>query len=123
MRTAADVGESSLRRLLHYVSQLACESELALSVEYLNFGGKNAASHLGPCKPGDEAYLVLFVHLGIAELGDAEEAVHVRRSDLFLVLDAVLDDAAHYLAADVSDLAFKVADAGFAGVAANDFNN
>ena len=38
----------------------------------------------------------------------------------FLVLEAVLDHATRYLAADVADLALQVADAGFAGVLADD---
>ena len=53
MRTAADVGESRLRGLLHNVAELAGQRELALAVEHLNFGRENAASHFGPCKPGD----------------------------------------------------------------------
>jgi len=36
------------------------------------------------------------------------------------VLEAVLDNAARYFAADVTDLAFEVTDAGFAGIVAND---
>ena len=36
------------------------------------------------------------------------------------MLEAVLDDPAHDLAADVADLAFEIADAGLARVAADD---
>ena len=56
----------------------------------------------------------------VAEAGDAEELADVGGGDVFLVLGAVLDDAASNFAADVADFALEVADAGFAGVVAND---
>jgi hypothetical protein len=63
------------------------------------------------------------VHFGVAEAGHAEELVDVGGGQLFLVLCAVLDDLAGDLAADVADFALEVADAGFAGVVADDFEN
>ncbi len=63
------------------------------------------------------------MHLGIAELGHAEELAHVGRGDLFLVLCTLLHYAAGYLAAYVADFALQVAHAGFARVAANDLAN
>ncbi len=63
------------------------------------------------------------MHLGVAELGHAEKLVDVGRHNLFLVLAAVFDHAARHLAADVAELALKIAHASLARVVANDFEN
>src|SRR5580658_197677 len=123
LRLAANVAERGLRRLLHHVAKLAGDGELALAVEHLYFGGEDTAAYFGPCEAGHEADFALFVHLGVAELGHAEKLDHVRFRDLFLVLGVVLDHAAGYFAADVADLALEVADARFARVIADDFEN
>ncbi len=123
LRTPANVAERGLRRLLHHVAQLAGDGELALAVEYLHFRGEDAAAHLGPGKARDQADFALFMHFGVTEFGHAEELADVRGRELFLVLEAALDDLAGHLAADVADLALQVADSGLARVVANDFEN
>ena len=123
MRLAANVGQRRLRRLLHYVAQLPGDGELALAVEHLHFCGQNAAADFGPRQAGDQPDFALFMRLGVAVLGDAEKVGDVRRADLFLVLGSRLHYLARHLAAHVADLAFQVADSGFARVVANDFQN
>ena len=123
LRLAADVGERGLRRLLHHVAELAGDGELAFAVEHLHFSSEDAAADFGPRQAGDQADFALFVRFGVAELGHAEKFADVLRGDFFLVLRAAFDDLAGDLAADVADFALEVADAGFARVVADDFED
>ena len=121
MRAGADVGERSLCGLLHDVAELAGKGELAFAVEDGDFGGENGAAHFCPRQASDQADLAGVAHHHVPELRGSEQIV-----DLFVVgdgrvFDAFLDDFAGDLASDVADLAFETANAGFAGVSADDF--
>src|SRR5579863_9413308 len=123
MGAAAHVSQCGLRRFLHDVAELAGDGELAFAVEDLHFSRQDGAADLGPCQAGDKAYFALLVGFGIAEPGNAEELGDVVGGELFAMLGALLNDLARHLAAHVADLAFQVADAGFARVVADDLEN
>ncbi len=96
---------------------------LPLPSSTCNFGGEDAAAHLGPCKPGHKAHFALLVYLGVAEARHAEKLADARASNFFLMLRALLDHAAGNLAAYVADFTLEIANTSFTGVAANDFED
>src|SRR6185312_6780298 len=116
MRARADVGERSLRRLLHHVAELAGRRHLALAVQHLYFGLEDRTTHLCPGKAGDETDLVL---LGVAELWNAEQVLERRRCHL-LNMCRISDDTTRHLAANVAYLALEVANAALTRVVTND---
>src|SRR6185437_2107783 len=118
--TGADVGHGRLRRLLHDVAQFTGERELAFAVNDAGLGAQNRAANFGPSKPGDQTNFALFVGEGIAELGDTQEIVKIFGGNGNAVIRAFFDHLARHFAADVPDLPFQIADAGFARVGADE---
>ena len=82
---------------------------------------EHLAAHFGPGQAGSQADFIFLARPQFAELDDAQEFVGVfgRDVDFDLIL-AFFDHAARDLAADVGDLAFQIADAGFLRVVADD---
>src|SRR6185503_17284140 len=119
-RAAADVGERGLRGFRHDFAELAGGGELALAVEDLNLGLQNAAADFRPGEAVHQAHFVLLMYGGVAEFFDAEKFGDVFSGDAFLVLGPVFYHAARNLAANVPDLALKVADSGLARVIPDD---
>src|ERR1019366_6362260 len=113
-------GHGSLRRLLHHVTQLTGERELAFAVYRGDFRGENRAADLCPRQARDQADFTALVSLAVAELHNAQMLGDISRGEFHRVLVALLDHLARDFAADVADLALEIADAGFARVIAND---
>src|SRR5205807_1825652 len=111
-----DVRHGGLRRLLHDIAKLAGKSEFPLAIDHGRFGAEDGAANLGPGKARNQADFALLVRQRVAELDHSEEFARVFRVDDNVVAFTFLDDFPGYLAADVPDLAFQIADARFPSV-------
>src|SRR5581483_3762841 len=73
----------------------------------------------GPGQTGDKADFILLMRLRVAELRNSEQ-VFERRSGHTLHVRRILHDAPRHLAADVSNFALKVTNAGLTRVVPDD---
>src|SRR5439155_7507064 len=112
-----------MRGFLHYVTQLARQSELALAVNHCSFCAQNRAADFSPGKTCHQANFALLVRQSVTELDYTEKIVDVFRSDGDRVVLALFYYLARNLAADVTDFSFQISDPCFAGIAANQARN
>ena len=90
--------------------------ELAFTIHNRHFGAQDRATNFGPRQACYQADFTLFIGQRVAELGDAKELRDVVRCEHDSVFRAFFNHLARHFAANVSDLAFQVAHAGFARV-------
>ena len=114
------VAQGGLPGLLHHVSKLPSEGQLALARHDGGLDVQDLPAHLGPGQSGCQTDFVFFLRPGVPEFDDAEIFLQVLLFGRNLEPLAVLDDLARHLAGDVGNLALQIPDAGLARVAAND---
>src|SRR5690606_10704477 len=110
--------EGRLDALVHHFAELARRPDLALPRGRDAFDRQQLAADFGPGQAGDRADLRFLVGLAVAELAPPREVAEVLRRDD----DAphlLLEDLAQRLARQPRDLALERADAGLAGVIAD----
>src|SRR5581483_4110545 len=101
------------------IAELAGESELTFAIDHGGFRTEDRTADFGPREASDEADFALFVREAVAELEHAQEVVNVIGSDGDRIVRAFFDYLARDLATDVAYFAFKIADASFTGVVAD----
>ena len=114
---ASQIGKRGAGRLLHDVSELARENELALTRHQTDLGFEDLAAGLGPGEPRGDADLGLLALLARTELDLAEELADALGVHLDLALLLALHDLTRHLAADLGNLTLQVAHPRFAGIA------
>src|SRR5690554_6445634 len=108
----AEIAEGGLGRLLHYIAQLAGQSQLAFAVHHWHFSCKGLASHLSKGQPGCYPYPVLFVHLTLLITGHTQIPVQIAYIHTG-TLNLTFDDFGGNLAANRAEAAFQVTHSGF----------
>ena len=122
LRTAADIGDGGLRRLLHDVAEVAGQLELARAVEHGNFDIEHFPADGRPRKAAHETDLVLRVNVLRLKARGAEIVGHAAGAQLHALALAECD-ALGRLAADGGKVPFKHAHAGFARIERDDLTD
>ena len=112
----ADVGERDLRRLLHHVTQLAGEGELAVAGRVGGLDEEDVAAGAGHGEPGGHAGHGGALGNLVVELRLAEQLTHLRGVDVQRWRQLAGGDAGGHLAGHLAELALEVAHARLAGV-------
>src|SRR5258708_9385082 len=116
MRARADVRQGGLRRLLHYIPQLAGQCQLAFPVDYSGFGAQNRAANFGPRQASNQSDLALFMRQRVTELNHAKEVGDIRTSDGNRIVLTFFNHLAGDFATDIGNLALEIAHSSFARV-------
>ena len=118
-RARTGVGERGLRGLLHHLAELAGQDQTAAPGNSRGLDEEHVAAAHSGSEAGGDADLVGFSGQLPAEARRAEVVVEVAGIDGDRV-DIAAGDASGDAAANAAQLAFEVANAGFAGVGADD---
>src|SRR5215471_20398610 len=118
-RARAHIRHGGLRRLLHDVTELAGERQLAFAVDYAGFRAQDRAANFRPRETSNEADFRFLVRQRVPELDHAQEVIHVLARDGDREVLAFLHHFARNLAADVADLALEIAYASFPRIRAD----
>ena len=113
------VGQGGACRLLHDVTKLPGEQQLALAAHDARFDEHDVAAHGGVIHAGSHPDLILAGHALRMHLGPPDEVGDVLRSDRHLLRRAVCDLPSD-LAAELADFALELADTCFARVTGDD---
>ena len=122
LRTAADIGDGGLRRLLHDVAEVAGQLELARAVEHGDFDIEYFPADRRPRKAAHKADLVLRIDTLRLVARRAEIIGHAAGAQLH-ALALTERDALGGLAADGGKVTFKHTHAGFARIERDDLTD
>src|SRR5579862_5399299 len=117
----AHVAHGGLRGFLHDVAKFASEDGAAFAFHDGGFDGEDGTADFGPGEAGGQADFVVLLEPEFAVFQDAEVFAGIGGGHFhFDGGAAVGDHLAGYLASDILDFAFEIADAGFVRVMADD---
>ena len=119
LRTAADIGDGGLRRLLHDVAEVAGQLQLARAVEHCDFDIEHFPADGRPGKAAHETDLVLRVNVLRFKARGAEIVGHAAGAQLH-ALALAERDALGRLAADGGKIPLEHTHAGFARIERDD---
>src|SRR5580704_764421 len=119
LRARAHVRHSGLRRLLHHITQLAGQRQLAFAVDDSSFRAKNRPAYFRPCQTRNQTDFATFMRQAVTELYYSQEIVYVFIGDRDVVVLAFLHHFSSYLAAHVADFPLQITHPSFPRVGTN----
>ena len=105
---------------MHHVAQFAGGGELSFAIHNGDFGVEDGAADFSPGQAVHQADFALFAGQGVAEFDDAEELAQRFRRKRDRKFQTFFHHFARHFPADIADFALQIANAGLAGVAADD---